>query len=265
MKKMILLLIVLFCFSGCAKQETKKEKVDLDTILTFTSKEELAAYLNCDVNDLELLGEYTNVMNKYLRYSNEEDKQEYERGVTDCDEKWISAEELRSLTDRVILTKNNWKNYLVPQIKQTEFCEYDFETNESTCEWGDTYVIDWIDDYYANDDTVLILKNKDSGEEIIFDGYWPEYVSYEDGKFIVITYDSDSNQISKEFNADNYECIEAHGILYKDNVPQEMLYYGNNSMSGDPFFDYQYIYIKYDDDTIWQEWLPGVGKLVFEH
>jgi len=264
MKKMIIILLLLLAITGCTVKQEEKTKLNPDNVLKLTSKDELAAFLNCEVDDIRLLVEYAEIMERYLRYPVQSDETQYERGVTDCDERWISAAELRSLTDRVILTKDNWMDYFGPKTYQTEFCDYNYETGESNCEWGDAYDIGWLNDFYADDNTVLILKNKDSNEEIIFDGCWPEYVSYEDGKYLVETYDKDGNWVSKEFKYENYECLEAHGILFKDNVPEEMIYNGNNSMSGDPFFDYQYIYIKYDDGSIYQEWLPGAGKLVFE-
>jgi len=255
MKKILVVLMLLVMCTACASNSEVKQTIKPEDLLNAKTKDELATLLNCNSDEIKDLVDYIQIMDKYLPSDNVDEE---ESGVDEEGKTWVSATKAASMIDAYLLTKDNWTTFIGPVMKEIECFYYD-ENDQEVNEIRNEPEIGWLDGYYGDDNVCLIVRNKESNQEINFANWWDEFVEYVDGKYMVTYYDSEKQEnVTKEFDYNDYEVIKAQGIVYHENI-DESLFYEDELNPGDT-----YMLIKTNDGTIWQ--VGGqIGSFAYEN
>lgn len=233
MKKIFIVLMILLLVSGCStkKEETAPKQevdktIDIELLSNVKTIEELAAILNCPTDDVATIATYIKYASQIL--PSEKQPSEFVRGVLSEGFTWISVDEAKTMVDAYILTTDNWRDFYEAKIVSVDYYALNDEGEEIIAETADEPQVLLKDGYYTEYTTYLRFKNLTNNDVIYFDGMWPEYLEIDGDKIMVSTLDEDENHEYKvttlEFDLDNYECIEANGVVFKDHFDEDLYF-----------------------------------------
>ncbi len=197
----------------------------LEKLKALKTREELAALIG--VADASTLKQKLTYLENYYENSLSADETldtSKEWGTTSDGYLFMTVAQVKALVTPTIITTENWKEYILPHMEPYIYCYYDSDGNEVT-EIREQPDISFAESVYPSSDAYLILKNAKTGQVLKFEGNdWPEYVTLEDGKYYVSSYDADGNSTTVEFDPANYSCIYADAVVYSYEIPEELLY-----------------------------------------
>jgi len=200
----------------------KNAAISADDLLTATTREELAAKLGCSIDELDTFLVYAKNLNQALPDSGEA-KTEYRRGTTEEGFTWITREEAKSMTTAVVITTENWSEWIGPGMEKVYWQTTDEKGNdiekiveEPAIMVKEGFSMKW-------DNFSLMFIDNTTGEKFEFSHSWPHMVEEENGKFYTTCYDNDGKSIRREFNPADYTCVKANGIIYQCDFPEELL------------------------------------------
>ena len=119
----------------------------------------------------------------------------------------IKYNKFGKLIERIELTTDNWKDYVKVYSYEEKRVSYDAFGEVVSTEVSTLYTLGPGNErYYQFYDAVIELKDKNTGELVTY------YLTPE------------ADEITQEFNLDNYDCTRIKGILYFVNLPKEALH-----------------------------------------
>lgn len=180
-KKILSLLLVATMACGvvaCGNSQNNEQKNNLGNNENQTTDNNSESADNKTITDKKLFTEYDGVLS-------------------------IKGDKFAELIECIELTTENWQDYI-------KFYSYEKEQKDA---FGDVtssntyYCIGAGNErYYHFDETVIELKNKETGELTIYEFGYHGYV------------------VSEDFNLEDYECTRIKGKLYFVDLPEEVLH-----------------------------------------